>query len=200
MSYFAPYIEELIESFSKLPGIGSKTAQKLAFHVLNMSDEDVKVFANALTKAKGSIMFCKGCQNLSTNEYCDICSDKLRDKTTICVVSDPKDVISFEKTKEYKGNYHILHGSISPLNNIGPEDIKLKELITRIGSEPIKEVILATNPDTNGEATAMYIKRLLSPFDNVKITRLAFGLPVGGNLEYVDEMTLTRALDGRREL
>lgn len=200
MSYFAPYIEELIESFSKLPGIGSKTAQRLAFFVLNMPKEDVELFANALTKAKSSIMFCKECQNLSTNELCDICSDKTRDNSMICVVSDPKDVIAFEKTKEYYGKYHILHGSISPLNNIGPEDIKIKELLMRVGDENLKEVILSTNPDTNGEATAMYIKRLLAPFSDVKVTRLAFGLPVGGNLEYVDEMTLTRALDGRQEV
>ncbi len=200
MSYFAPYIEELIESFAKLPGIGAKTAQRLAFYVLNMPEEDVNAFANAVVNAKKSIKFCKFCQNLSSEETCDICSDNTREKETICVVSDPKDVIAFEKMKEFRGTYHILHGTISPINNIGPDDIRIKELLMRVGSFDVKEIILATNPDTNGEATAMYIKRLLAPFSDIKVTRLAFGLPVGGNLEYVDEMTLSRALDGRREI
>lgn len=199
MNYFAPSIEDLIENFAKLPGIGHKTAQRLAFHVLNMDKEDVKKFSNALINAKDTIKLCIKCQNLTNDELCEICADKSRDLETICVVSDPRDVVTFEKTREYKGTYHVLHGTISPISNIGPDDIKIKELLTRIAENAIKEIIVATNPDTNGEATAVYIKRLLKPF-NIKVTRLAFGLPVGSNLEYVDEATLMRALDGRREM
>ncbi len=199
MNNFSPSIEDLIENFAKLPGIGYKTAQRLSFHVVNMPLDDVKKFSNALLNAKENIKFCKDCQNLTTEDLCDICKDVGRQKDTICVVSDPKDIVIFEKTREYKGLYHILHGTISPIANIGPDDIKIKELLERCANFDIKEIIVATNPDTNGEATAMYIKRLLTPFE-IKVTRLAFGIPVGGNLEYVDEVTLMRALDGRREL
>ncbi|MFI3226865.1 MAG: recombination mediator RecR [Clostridia bacterium] len=199
MDNFAPSIEDLIEQFAKLPGIGAKTAQRLTFHVLNMEMDDVKKFSDALINAKEKIKLCKNCQNLTSEEICEICRDKTRDESTICVVSDPKDIVTFEKTREYKGLYHILHGTISPIANIGPDDIKIKELLHRCAEQEIKEIIVATNPDTNGEATAMYIKRLLKPFE-IKVTRLAFGIPVGGNLEYVDEVTLMRALDGRREI
>lgn len=199
MDNFAPSIEDLIENFAKLPGIGAKTAQRLAFHVLNMEMEDVKKFSDALINAKVNIKLCANCQNLTTQDLCEICQDKTRDESIICVVSDPKDIITFEKTREYRGLYHILHGTISPIANIGPDDIKIKELLHRCADQEISEIIVATNPDTNGEATAMYIKRLLKPFE-IKVTRLAFGIPVGGSLEYVDEVTLMRALDGRREI
>lgn len=199
MNNFAPSIEDLIENFAKLPGIGQKTAQRLAFHVLNMDIEDVKKFSNSLILVKENIKLCANCQNLTSDDLCEICEDKTRDNTTICVVSDPKDIVIFEKTREYKGLYHILHGAISPSANIGPEDIKIKELLVRCGADEVKEIIVATNPDTNGEATAMYLKRLLKPFE-ITVSRLAFGIPVGGNLEYVDEVTLMRALDGRREI
>lgn len=199
MNNFAPSIEDLIENFAKLPGIGQKTAQRLAFHVINMDLEDVKNFSNSLITVKENIKFCANCQNLTSTDLCSICEDKTRDNSTICVVTDPKDIVIFEKTREYKGLYHILHGAISPSANIGPEDIKIKELLVRCGNENVKEIIVATNPDTNGEATAMYLKRLLKPFE-IKVSRLAFGIPVGGNLEYVDEVTLMRALDGRREI
>lgn len=199
MNNFSPSIEDLIENFAKLPGIGQKTAQRLAFHVVNMNIDDVKKFSSSLINAKTNIKFCKDCQNLTANDFCEICQDNSRQKDIICVVSDPKDIIIFEKTREYKGLYHILHGTISPISNIGPDDIKIKELLVRCANSDVKEIIVATNPDTNGEATAMYIKRLLQPFE-LKVTRLAFGIPVGGNLEYVDEVTLMRALDGRREI
>lgn len=199
MNNFAPSIEDLIENFSRLPGIGQKTAQRLAFHVLNMEQENVQKFANSLLNAKQNIKFCSVCQNLTNDETCEICSNKGRDESIICVVTDPKDIANFEKAREYRGLYHVLHGTISPMANIGPDDIKIKELLVRIADTNIKEVIVATNPDTSGEATASYISRLLKPFE-IKVTRLAFGIPIGSNLEYVDEVTLMRALDGRREI
>ena len=197
MDYFAPPVERLIEEFAKLPGIGQKTAQRLAFHVLDMPKEDAERFADAIPKAK--TFTCKRGQNLTDSEECPICADKSRDQKTICVVADPRDVIAFERTKEYHGLYHVLHGTLSPMGHVGPDDIRIRELVQRIADEDTREVILATNPDTEGEATAMYISRLLQPFD-IKITRLAYGIPVGGHLEFVDEVTLTRALEGRREL
>ena len=178
MDYFAPPVERLIEEFARLPGIGQKSAQRLA---------------------KEKTFTCKRCQNLTDSEECPICADKSRDQKTICVVADPRDVIAFERTKEYRGLYHVLHGTLSPMGHVGPDDIRIRELVQRIADEGTEEVILATNPDTEGEATAMYISRLLQPFD-IKITRLAYGIPVGGHLEFVDEVTLTRALEGRREL
>ncbi len=199
MDYFAPPVERLIEAFARLPGIGQKTAQRLAFYVLDMPCEDAERFANAIREAKAKIFTCKRCQNLTDREVCPICSNPSREQKTICVVADPKDVIAFERTKEYKGLYHVLHGVLSPLGHVGPDDIRIKELIHRVAEEDTEEVILATNPDTEGEATAMYISRLLQPF-NIRVTRLAYGIPVGGHLEYVDEVTLTRALEGRREL
>lgn len=199
MKFFAPQVENLIENFAKLPGIGNKTAERLAYHVINMDYDDVKKFSNALIVAKENIKLCKICQNITDTEICEVCSDKTRDKSVICVVSEPKDVIAFEKTREFKGTYHVLHGAISPSSNVGPDDIKLKELLSRLTDENIAEIIVATNPDTSGEATSMYLSRLLKPFE-IKVSRLAFGLPVGTNLEYVDEITLMRALDGRREI
>lgn len=199
MDYFAPPVERLIEEFARLPGIGQKSAQRLAFHVLDMPKEDAERFTSAIREAKEKTFTCKRCQNLTDSEECPICADKSRDQKTICVVADPRDVIAFERTKEYRGLYHVLHGTLSPMGHVGPDDIRIRELVQRIADEDTREVILATNPDTEGEATAMYISRLLQPFD-IKITRLAYGIPVGGHLEFVDEVTLTRALEGRREL
>ena len=199
MDYFAPPVERLIEEFARLPGIGQKSAQRLAFHVLDMPKEDAERFSSAIREAKEKTFTCKRCQNLTDSEECPICADKSRDQKTICVVADPRDVIAFERTKEYRGLYHVLHGTLSPMGHVGPDDIRIRELVQRIADEDTREVILATNPDTEGEATAMYISRLLQPFD-IKITRLAYGIPVGGHLEFVDEVTLTRALEGRREL
>lgn len=199
MRFFTQPVENLIEQFQKLPGIGRKTAQRLAFFVLNLPPAAAEDFANAILEAKKTVKFCKVCQNLTDAEICNLCADEGRDKTTICVVCDPKDVIAIEKTREYRGLYHVLHGCISPMNNIGPDDIRIKELLERVANTKVDEIIMATNPDTEGEATAMYITRLLKPF-NVKITRLAYGIPVGGHLEFADEITLTRALEGRREM
>ena len=175
------------------------TAQRLAFQVLSMPQEQAQEFADAILDAKRTVHTCPVCQNLTDQELCGICADSTRDHTTICVVADPRDVIAFERTKEYRGLYHVLHGTLSPMGHVGPDDIRIRELVQRIADEGTEEVILATNPDTEGEATAMYISRLLQPF-GIKITRLAYGIPVGGHLEFVDEVTLTRALEGRREL
>lgn len=201
MQFFAPPVERLIEEFAKLPGIGQKTAQRLAFYIMNQPKETAQNFAKALLDAKSNVYTCKICQNLTDTEICPICKNPNRDRSVICVVTDPKDVIAFEKTREFRGLYHVLHGTISPLNGIGPDDIRIKELLKRVAdeNEDVKEVIIATNPDTEGEATAMYLSRILRPF-GIKITRLAYGMPVGGHLEYVDEVTLMRALEGRREI
>ncbi len=194
-------VERLIEEFSKLPGIGPKTAQRLAFYILGATKEDAELFASAIRDAKEAVFTCTICQNLTDQPVCSICSDDARNHHQICVVTDPKDVIAFERTREYNGLYHVLHGVISPLNHIGPDDIRIRELIQRVSDEEqdVTEIIVATNPDTEGEATAMYISRLLRPF-GIKITRLAYGIPVGGHLEYIDEVTLMRALEGRREI
>lgn len=199
MKFFAPPVERLVDEFARLPGIGQKTAQRLAFHVLNGTTEDAERFATAITEAKKTVFTCRLCQNLTDSELCPICSNPTREHSTICVVADPRDVIAFERTREFNGLYHVLHGAISPLNHMGPEDIRIKELLTRVAEENVAEVIIATNPDTEGEATAMYISRLLRPF-GIKVTRLAYGIPVGGHLEFIDEITLTRALEGRREI
>lgn len=199
MEYFAPPLASLIEEFSKLPGIGRKTAQRLAFYVLNMNANDVDELANAIVNAKRNIRYCSVCSNLTDTDPCSICGDTKRDQTTICVVEDPRDVIAVEKTREFQGLYHVLHGSISPMEGIGPEDIKIKELLKRIGELDVAEVILATNPTIEGEATAMYISKLLKPL-GIKTTRIAHGIPVGGDLEYADEVTLSKALEGRREI
>lgn len=199
MEYFAPPLASLIEEFSKLPGIGRKTAQRLAFYVLKMNADDVNELANAIVNAKRNIKYCSICSNLTDTDPCFICSNTNRDQTTICVVEDPRDVIALEKTKEFQGLYHVLHGSISPMEGIGPEDIKIKELLQRIRGLDVAEVILATNPTIEGEATAMYISKLLKPL-GIKTTRIAHGIPVGGDLEYADEVTLSKALEGRREI
>ena len=199
MSYFPASLETLIDKFAALPGIGRKSAQRLAFHVLSGSDEEADSFADAIKNAKKNIHFCKVCQNLTEDEICPICSSTRRDRSLICVVSDPKDVLSIERGMEYNGTYHVLHGVLSPMNHIGPDDIKIKELLVRLADEEVAEVIMATNPDTEGEATAMYISRLIKPF-NIKVSRLAYGIPVGSNLEFADDATLNRAIEGRTEM
>ena len=199
MSYYSPSIEKLIEEFEKLPSIGHKTATRLAFHVLNSSNEVAKDLINAIVDAKKKLKYCSTCFNISDTDPCPICSNKKRDNSTICVVEDVKDIIAMEKTHEYKGLYHVLQGAISPMNGIGPDDIKIKELLKRIEPEKTKEVIIATNPNVEGEATSMYISKLIKPL-GVKTTRIAHGVPVGGDLEYTDEITLTRALEGRRQI
>ena len=200
MSYFyAPPVAKLIEEFEKLPGIGHKTAQRLAFHVLNLPLEKSESLANAIRDAKLKTRYCSICSNLTEADPCSICSGVNRDHGILCVVEDPRDVVAMERIREFKGLYHVLHGVISPMEGIGPEDIKIKELLQRIRNGNIREVILATNPDVEGEATAMYISKLLKPL-GIKTTRIAHGIPVGGDLEYADEVTLAKALEGRREL
>jgi recombination protein RecR len=191
-------IEKLIEEFAKLPGIGYKTAQRLTLHVLNLPKEEVEGFAGALVKARGTIKYCSVCGNYTDTDPCAICSNPSRDKSTICVVEQPKDIISLEKVREYNGVYHVLHGVISPMSGKGPDSIKLRELVSRM-KDDVKEVIVATNPNVDGEATAMYISKLLKPL-GAKVTRIAHGIPVGGDLEYADEVTLSKALEGRREI
>lgn len=199
MEYYSNSIAKLIEEFEKLPGIGHKSAQRLAFHILNLSQEETDEFTNAINIAKNTIHYCSICSNLADTDPCPICSNPKRDPSTICVVSDVKDVIAMEKTHEFKGMYHILHGVISPINGIGPNDIKIKELLGRLNDNVVKEVILATNPTVEGEATAMYISKLIKPL-GIKVSRIAHGIPVGGDLEYTDEVTLTLAMSGRREM
>ena len=199
MSYYSPSIEKLIEGFEKLPSIGHKTAVRLAFHMLDATKEETEEFIKAITNAKNNLKYCSKCCNISDTDPCSICQNQKRDEAIICVVEDVKDIIAMEKTHEFKGVYHVLHGSISPMNGIGPEDIKLKELIKRLQPDIVKEVILATNPRVEGEATAMYISKLVKPL-GIKVTRIAHGIPVGGDLEYTDEITLTKALEGRREI
>jgi len=196
---YAVPIAVLIEHFAKLPGIGKRSAERLAYHVLKMSNEDVNSFVKALLDVKDKITFCPICCSLTDTVPCHICSDAKRDTSTICVVENPKDVSKIEKIKEYKGLYHVLHGVISPMDSIGPEDIRIKELLERIKNGNVKEVIMATNPTIEGEATAMYVSGLLKPF-GIKVTRIAHGIPVGGDLEYSDDVTLSRAIDGRREI
>lgn len=200
MSYYSPSIEKLIESFAKLPSIGSKTAARLAFHMLNASEQETQDFINSILNAKKNLKYCSKCFNITDTDPCPICGNEKRNHANICVVEDVRDVIAMEKTHEFKGVYHVLHGSISPMNGIGPEDIKIKELLNRLaGEEKIEEVIIATNPRVEGEATAMYISKLIKPF-GIKVTRIAHGVPVGGDIEYADEITLTKALEGRREI
>ena len=189
----------LSEQFAKLPGIGMKSAQRLAYHVMEMDEADAKAFISAFEGARKKIKSCRVCLNFTDREVCPICSSPKRDQRTICVVESPKDVTAFERTKEYKGVYHVLHGSISPLNGVGPDDLTIKQLIARLGENEVAEVIMATNPTVEGDATALYISKLLKPM-GVKVTRLAYGIPVGGDLEYADEYTLARALEGRNEI
>lgn len=199
MDYFALPLQNLIEEFEKLPGIGGKTAQRLAFFILNQPEEKARKFANAIIAAKENLCYCSICQNISDSEVCAICSNPVRDQSIICVVESPRDVVQIEKTNEFKGVYHILHGAISPMDNVGPDDIKIKELVARVGSGEVKEVIMATNPNLEGETTAMYISKLLKPF-GVSVTRIAHGVPVGGELEFADAVTLSKALKWRVEL
>ncbi len=192
-------LQKLIEQFEKLPGIGAKTAQRLAYFVLNLPKTEAEDFAGAIIDAQEKIKYCSVCCNLSDREKCPVCASNNRDHSVICVVETPRDAMAMENTKEYKGTYHVLHGAISPLNGIGPDQLRIKELLTRLNNEDIKEVIMATNPTVEGEATSMYLTKLLKPL-GVKITRLAYGIPVGGDLEYADEITLARALEGRTDL
>ena len=200
MRYFPAAFETLTEQFARLPGIGHKTAQRLAFFVLSLPENEVEQFAQAILEAKRSIALCPVCQNLTEGEgLCPICASPKRDQSVICVVADPKDVMAMERSREYHGTYHVLHGVLSPMNGVGPDDLYIKSLLDRVAQGEIQEVIMATNPDTEGEATAMYLSRMLKPF-GVKVTRLAYGVPVGGHLEYADDATLMRALEGRREM
>ena len=200
MQHFPPALETLVEHFARLPGIGKKSAQRLAFYVLSLGEEEAASFANAILNAKSAIHCCPVCQNLTEGDSpCAICASPKREQGVICVVADPKDVVAMERSREYQGLYHVLHGVISPMNHVGPDDLHIKELVQRVGDGRIQEVIMATNPDTEGEATAMYLSRLLRPF-GPKITRLAYGIPVGSHLEYADDATLMRALEGRREI
>lgn len=196
---FSASIEKLVEEFERLPSIGHKTAVRLAFHILNSSLEDAEKFANAVVEARKNLKYCSVCNNITDIDPCPICANAKRNKEIICVVEDVRDIVPIERTHEYNGVYHVLHGVISPVNGIGPNDIKIKELITRIGSGEIKELILATNPNVEGEATAMYISKLVKPF-NIKTSRIAHGVPIGGDLEYTDEVTLAKALENRVEL
>lgn len=199
MDHYALPIANLIDQFSKLPGIGRKSAQRLAFYVLEMDSEEAQKLSSAILEAKERIGFCQVCGNLTDKPVCSICSNTGRDKALICVVEGPRDIIAMEKSREYKGLYHVLHGTISPMENIGPQDIKIKELLNRLGDDTVKEVVIATNPTVEGEATALYISRLIKPL-GVKVTRIAHGIPVGGDLEYFDEITISRAMENRREM
>ena len=199
MEYFPAPLEKLVEQFARLPGVGSKSAQRLAFHVLNLPMEQAQAFADAIVDAKRSVTLCPVCRNLTAGGLCPICSSPKRDEGTICVVADPRDVVAIERSREYNGRYHVLHGVLSPMNHVGPDDLEIKPLVDRVAAGGVQEVIMATNPDTEGEATALYLARLLKPC-GVKLTHLAYGIPVGGHLEFADDATLMRALEGRREL
>ena len=199
MSMYSPSIEKLIQSFEKLPSIGNKTAARLAFYILNASEEETNDFISSIVEAKKNLKYCSKCYNISDTDPCPICSNPKRDQSEICVVEDVRDIVAMEKTHEFRGVYHVLHGSISPMNGVGPDDIKIKELLARLMDGQVKEVILATNPRVEGEATAMYLSKLIKPL-GIKVTRIAHGIPVGGDLEYTDEITLTKALEGRREI
>ena len=199
MGYNAAPLEKLIEEFSKFPGIGRKGATRMAYQVLSMSDADAAALAEAIQNAHTRLHRCRVCQNYTEAEICPICASAKRDTSVICVVADPKDVVAMERSREYPGLYHVLHGVISPMNHVGPDDIRVKELVDRVAKGDVREVIMATNPDTEGETTAMYIARLLKPM-GIRVSRLAYGIPVGGNLEYADETTLFRALQGRSEI
>jgi len=199
MEYFPAPLEKLVEQFARLPGIGGKSAQRLAFYVLSLPEEEAKEFADAIVDAKKNVTCCPVCQNFTAGGLCPICASPRRDPSVICVVADPRDVAAMERTREFSGRYHVLHGVLSPMNHVGPDDLAIKPLLERVSQGGVQEVIMATNPDTEGEATAMYLARLLKPF-GVRTTRLAYGIPVGGHLEFADDATLLRALEGRREL
>ena len=199
MEYLPAPLEKLVEEFASLPGIGGKSAQRLAFHVLSLSDQEAQDFADAILEAKRTVTCCPVCRNLTAGGLCPICASPKRDPSTICVVADPRDVVAMERAREYTGRYHVLHGVISPMNHVGPDDLEIKSLVDRVAQGDVKAVIMATNPDTEGEATAMYLARLLKPF-GVRLTRLAYGIPVGGHLEFADDAALMRALEGRRDI
>ena len=199
MHYFPAALQELADQFARLPGIGGKTAQRLAFYVLGLPLADAQSFADAIMEAKRTVHTCPICQNLTDRDICPICDDDMRDHALICVVAEQKDVIAMERSREFSGVYHVLHGVISPLNHVTQDDIRIRELLQRVAQGDVREIIMATNPDTEGEATAMYISRLLRPME-VKVTRLAYGVPVGSQLEYADEVTISRALEGRQEI
>ncbi|AWW26475.1 recombination mediator RecR [Acetobacterium carbinolicum] len=199
MGYYPKTLERLVQELGKLPGIGEKSAQRLAFHIINLSDEEISSLSEALVLAKTKIVLCQKCFTITDKEICDICENPKRDQQTICVVQNSRDIFAIEKTREYHGLYHVLHGAISPLDGIGPADIKARELLLRIGESDIKEVIMATNATVEGEATAMYLGNLISPL-GVKVTRLAKGIPIGADLEYTDEITLIKAFEGRNEI
>ena len=197
--YNIPPLAKLTDSFARLPGIGRKSASRLAFHILNMSDSEAEDFTNSIVEARKTLHCCPVCQNLTDKEICPLCAGENRDRTTICVVESPQDVLVFEKTRDYSGLYHVLHGVLSPMDGIGPEQLKIKELIARLSDGTVKELIMATNPSVEGETTASYISRLVKPM-GITVTRLAYGLPVNGSLEYTDSVTLSKALEGRREI
>ncbi len=199
MSIYTPAVQTLIDELGKLPGVGPKSAQRIAFHLVKIADEEAIRLSDAIRDAKEKVRFCDKCFNMSDEVICDICSDSRRDPSLVCVVEEPRDIVAVERTQEYKGFYHVLQGAINPIDGIGPEQLRVKELLTRLQENPISEVILCTNPNIEGEATAMYLARLLEPL-GVSVTRIASGLPVGGDLEYADELTLGRALEGRREI
>ena len=199
MRYFPAALERLTEQFARLPGIGGKSAQRLAFHILGLPEAEAQEFADAVLDARKSVTCCPVCQNFTVGGLCPICASPKRDGSAICVVADPRDVVAMERAREFNGHYHVLHGVISPMNHVGPDDIAIKSLVERVAKGGVSEVIMATNPDTEGEATAMYLSRLLKPL-GPKVTRLAYGVPVGADLEYADEVTLTRAMEGRREI
>ncbi len=199
MAFFPVSFEELIDRFAALPGIGRKSAQRLAFHVLALPEGEAEAFAETILRARRTVHTCPVCQNLTDGELCAVCADERRDRSVICVVAEARDVASLERSREYNGVYHVLHGVLSPMSHIGPDDIRISELVSRVAQGDVKEVIMATNPDTEGDATAMYIARLLKPFE-VRVTRLAYGIPVGSNLEFTDDATLVRALEGRRDM
>lgn len=199
MAYSLIPLDRLTEQFERLPGIGRKTAARLAYYILSRPEIEAQNFADALLDAKKNIKYCSCCQNLTDREVCTLCSDQSRDRSVICVVEDPRDVMAFERTREFNGMYHVLHGVISPLEGIGPDALRIKELMSRLSNDEVREIIMATNPTVEGEATASYISRLVRPM-GIKVTRLAYGIPVGGDLEYADEVTLSRALEGRNEI
>ena len=199
MEYLPAALEALVEQFARLPGIGSKSAQRLAFYVLSLDDGEAQRFADAIVTAKKTVTLCPVCRNLTDGGLCPICSSPKRDESVICVVAEARDVAAIERAREFNGRYHVLHGVISPMNHVGPDDLEIKSLVERVAKGGVSEVIMAMNPDTEGEATAMYLARLLRPF-GVKLTRLAYGIPVGGHLEFADDATLMRALEGRREI
>ncbi|HET6793127.1 MAG TPA: recombination mediator RecR [Acidimicrobiales bacterium] len=199
MTFYAGPVQDLIDELGRLPGVGPKSAQRIAFHLLKVAPEDALRLARAITEVKARISFCRRCWNVAEGEYCSLCLDERRDPTVVCVVEEPRDIVAVEKTGEFRGRYHVLQGAISPIEGVGPEQLRVRELLARLDEEGVKEVILCTNPNLEGEATAMYLARLLRPL-GLKVTRIASGLPVGGDLEYADELTLGRALEGRREV